>query len=189
MLFLLFALISVFLVFVFLTKPKYREPELEGCQTGDLFFSVGDSWESYAVRILTSFRERNLVDSTPSHCGIILMEEGKPMLVHASTVAKKIVKEEPHEYITKNGSFMIYPHSHPYALDTALLRKDINDLLERNYPFDFEFNHRDTNALYCTEMVIYLFERNGINQLSDLRERSYMYPQDVRNRIVRDSEK
>ncbi len=172
-----------FIIFVLLTKPQYKEPDIRNWRTGDVFFSVGDSWESYVVRSLTSFRERNLVDSTPSHCGIILIEKTGPVLVHASTVAKKVVKETPEEYIRKNGSFMIYSHAIPYDIDTILLRKNIDELLEKDYPFDFDFNHRDQSSLYCSELVLYLLELNGIDQLSDLRELAYIYPQDILNRL------
>lgn len=180
----LFIILAIgFIIFILLTRPQYREPDTRNWQTGDIFFSVGDSWESYVVRSLTSFRERDLVDSTPSHCGIILIEETGPVLVHASTVAKKVVKETPEEYISKNGSFMIYSHAVPYDVDTIVLRRDVGELLEKNYPFDFDFDHRDPSALYCSELVIHLLELNGIDQLSDLRELAYIYPQDILNRL------
>lgn len=164
-------------------RPKPAVPDTSGWQTGMVFFSVGDSWESVAVRSITSLRNVALSDTTPSHCGIILMEPSGPALVHASTVAKKVVKETPEEYITKNGSYMIYSRAMPDRVDTVLLREHIEELLARDYPFDFDFDHSDGKALYCTELVVTLYELSGCNSLSPLREQHYIYPQDILNML------
>ena len=186
------AVISASLIIILLTaigtaifyRPKPSLPDTSDWQTGMVFFSVGDSWESAAVRSISSIFNLALSDSTPSHCGMVIMDRGGPMLVHASTTAKHVVKETPEEYIKNNGSYCLYVKAPPLTLDTLKLRADIDSLLRIPVPFDFEFNHDDPNALYCSELVITLHELNGCATLSSLREKNWIYPQDILNSLT-----
>lgn len=146
-----------------------------------VFFSVGDSWESAAVRSITSIFNMAVSDSTPSHCGIVIMDERGPLLVHASTIAGQVVRETPAEYIENNGSYCLYVESQPFELDTLKLKSDIDSILSVPVPFDFDFDHSDNKSLYCTELVVTLHELNGCNTLSSLRENHFIYPQDILN--------
>lgn len=185
----IFAVISASLITVLLIivgtaifyRPKPSLPDTSDWQTGMVFFSVGDSWESAAVRSLSSILNLAVSDSTPSHCGIVVMGKNGPLLVHASTVAKHIVMETPEEYIRKNGSYCLYVKTKPLLPDTLKLKADIDSLLKIPVPFDFEFNHDDPTALYCSELVITLHELNGSASLSSLKEKNWIYPQDILN--------
>ena len=79
------AAIAAAVIYVVCTTPRHSEPDTRGWQTGYIFFSVGDSWKSYAVRGLTRARGEALTDSTPSHCGMVVMDGLRPLLVHEST--------------------------------------------------------------------------------------------------------
>lgn len=164
-----------------LYRPKPSLPDTSDWKTGMVFFSVGDSWESAAVRSISSIFNLTVSDSMPSHCGMVVLSKNGPLLVHASTTAKHIVIETPEEYIKNNGSYCLYVKSQPFPLDTLKLKADIDSLLKIPVPFDFEFNHDDRNALYCSELVITLHELNGCNSLSSLRENNWIYPQDILN--------
>lgn len=154
-------------------------PDTSSWQTGDIFFSVGDSWESVAVRSLSSAKRFELSDSTPSHCGLVIRDADKVLLVHASTTAGRVVAETPEEYQVKNGSYCLYTRSVPLPVDTAAIRHTLDSLITNNVPFDYEFDHRESKKLYCTEMVVTALERNGITCFTPLREKSYMYPDDI----------
>lgn len=166
-----------------LCRPKPSQPDTSDWQTGMVFFSVGDSWESAAVRSVSSIFNLTVSDSTPSHCGMVVRGDNGPMLVHASTTAKHIVMETPEEYIKNNGSYCLYIKAQPLTLDTLKLKTDIDSLLTMRVPFDFEFNHEDPDALYCSELVITLHELNGCHTFSSLREKNWIYPQDILNVI------
>lgn len=176
--FLLIFLLLIICLAIF-RRPAPSRPETSGWRTGMVFFSVGDSWESAAVRTLTGILHLSVNDSTPSHCGIILINEKGPLLIHASTIAGNIVAETPEEYIEKNGSYCLFAKSQPLILDTLKLKSDIDSLLAIPAPFDFDFNHFDNKALYCTEMVVLLHELNGCNSFSSLREKNWIYPNDI----------
>lgn len=164
-----------------LYRPKPSQPDTSEWQTGMVFFSVGDSWESAAVRSISSILNLTVSDSTPSHCGMVVRYKDRPLLVHASTTARHIVVETPEEYIKNNGSYCLYVKTQPLPLDTLKLKADIDSLLKIPVPFDFEFNHDEGNALYCSELVVTLYELNGCNSLSSLRENNWIYPQDILN--------
>lgn len=171
------AIIWIFIVIV--CRPVYHGPDTSEWKTGDLFFSVGDSWKSVAVRAITGVKDFEMPDSTPSHCGIIVRDRERIWLVHASTDAKKIVRETPEQYVKKNGSYCIFSKSVPYTLDTVQLKRDVMQLINRNIPFDFEFDHSDTTALYCTELVVSVMEKNGCDIFTKLRNHQYIYPKEV----------
>lgn len=175
-----FVIILIVVGIAIFHRPKPTQPDTSDWQTGMVFFSVGDSWESAAVRSLSGILNKSLADSTPSHCGIILRDDERgTLLVHASTTAGHVVMETPEEYIEKNGSYCLYVKSRPFRLDTLKLKSDIDSLLRLPVPFDYEFNHSDNKSLYCTELVVTLHELNGCNSLSPLREKHFIYPQDI----------
>ena len=67
-----FLFLIVWIGIVWLNRPAYIEPDTSTFETGDVFFSVGDSWESVAVRTLSGSLSLEVADSTPSHCGIVV---------------------------------------------------------------------------------------------------------------------
>lgn len=181
---LLFLFIGGIVVYAIINRPGRSVPDTVDWETGDIFFSVGDSWKSVAVRALTGVSEFKLSDSTPSHSGIILRTTAGVLLVHESTTSGHIVAETPQEYLEHNGAYSIYILKPPCKLDTLMLKADIDSLMHRQIPFDFSFNHSDSTTLYCTELVVTLLEHNGCRSVSDLRELKYIYPQDLANKCL-----
>lgn len=178
---LFFILSGITIGIVWLNRPAYIVPDTSQWKTGDIFFSVGDSWESVAVRTLTGFNSLELSDSTPSHCGVVIRLDGDVKLVHESTLAKNIVIETPEEYLKNNGSYCLYARKPPCLLDNKVLLQVIDSLIVRKVPFDFDFDHSSSESLYCTELVIKVFEICGYSGFSGLREQSYIYPTDILN--------
>lgn len=174
-----FLAIIIWVCVVSWIRPVYVMPDTSSWQTGDIFFSVGDSWESVAVRSLSGAKNFEVSDSTPSHCGVIIRDVDGIKLIHASTVAKKIVAETPEEYMTNNGSYCLYAKRVYHAPDSVAILQTVDSLITKAVPFDFDFNHRDSKALYCTEMVITVFERNGNLRFTPLRKQNYIYPEDI----------
>lgn len=174
-----FLAIIIWMCIVSRIRPMYVMPDTSSWQTGDIFFSVGDSWESVAVRSLSGAKNFEVSYSTPSHCGVVIRDADGIKLVHASTVAKKIVAETPEEYMTKNGSYCLYARSVQPVPDSVTILQTVDSLIANAVPFDFEFDHRDSRSLYCTEMVITIFERNGNLRFTPLRKQNYIYPEDL----------
>lgn len=181
-----FLLIIVWIGIVYLLRPAYIKPDTSDWHTGDIFFSVGDSWESVAVRALTGILHLEISNSTPSHCGIIIRDSsGMVKIAHASTLAKKMVLENPEEYLKNNGAYCLYAKKTPCPIDSVALRHTMDSLINTGVPFDFNFDHSDSKSLYCTEMVVCVFEDNDIFCFSDLRKKRFMYPKDLLNKCLK----
>lgn len=185
---LFFLVVATWIGICLINRPPYLMPDTTKFETGDIFFSVGDSWESVAVRALSGTRSLEVADSTPSHCGIVIRHGDEVMLAHASTGVKKIVMETPEEYLRNNGSYCIYARKAPCRVDTLAIRKTVEALVSKGVPFDFKFDHTTPDALYCTEMVISVFEANKYFCFSKLRKHSYIYPDDLLAIISRRTE-
>lgn len=164
-------------------RPPYLMPDTTSFDTGDIFFSVGDSWESVAVRALSGTSSWEVIDSTPSHCGIVVRDARGVRLAHASTAAGKIVVETPEEYLRNNGSYCIYAVKPPCPVSAEGIRQTVDSLVAHGVKFDFDFDHTTPDALYCTEMVVTVFEANSCSVFSSLRQQSYIYPNDLLLRI------
>lgn len=179
-------ILVVWVGIVYLLRPSYIKPDTSDWQTGDIFFSVGDSWESVAVRALTGVLDFSISDSTPSHCGIVVRDScGTVRIAHASTLKKKIVLEDPEEYLEKNGSYCLFTQKPPYRIDSTALMNTLDSLINAGVPFDFKFDHSESASLYCSEFVICVFEINGIFCFSDLRKQSYIYPKNLQNKCLK----
>lgn len=176
---LFFLALILWVCFVYRSRPAYVVPDTSNWQTGDIFFSVGDSWASVAVRSLSGAKYFEVSDSTPSHCGVIIRDSDGIKLIHASTVAEKIVAETPEDYMINNGSYCLYARKVHQAPDSVAVLQTVDSLITNAVSFDFDFNHRDSKKLYCTEMVITIFERNGNLRFSPLRKQNYIYPEDL----------
>lgn len=179
-------ILIVWVGIVYLLRPAYIKPDTSDWHTGDIFFSVGDSWESVAVRALTGVLDFSISDSTPSHCGLVVRDSsGTVRIAHASTLKKKIVLEDPEEYLINNGSYCLFAKKPPYRIDSTALRNTLDSLINTGVPFDFKFDHSESASLYCSEMVITVFEHNGIFCFSDLRQQSYIYPKSLLNKCLK----
>lgn len=164
---------------VYRSRPTYLMPDTSEWQTGYIFFSVGNSWESVAVRSLSGAKNFEVSDSTPSHCGLVVRDSDGVRLVHASTVEKMIVAESVRKYLEKNGSYCLYAMKVTPAPDSIAIRHTVDSLLDNHVPFDFDFNHKDPKSLYCTEMVTAVFEQTGRTLFKPLKENTYIYPDDI----------
>lgn len=176
--------LAIFILITVIRIPSYIKPDTADWHTGDIFFSVGDSWKSVAVRSLSGARNFGLSETTPSHCGIVVVDSGVVKLVHESTSAKRIVMETPDEYIRNNGSYCLYARRPSCLIDTVRVLYVVDSLMRDGVPFDFDFDHKDDSSLYCTEMAILVLELSGCSDVSDLRELGYIYPQDLLKKTI-----
>ena len=91
--------------------------------------------------------------------------------------------ETPEEYLRNNGSYCIYAVKPPCPVSAEGIRQTVDSLVAHGVKFDFDFDHTTPDALYCTEMVVTIFEANSCPVFSSLRQQSYIYPNDLLLRI------
>ena len=54
--------VAAWVGFCWLKRPPYLVPDTSAFATGDVFFSVGDAWESVAVRALSGYTSFEVCD-------------------------------------------------------------------------------------------------------------------------------
>lgn len=156
------------------SRKPYETPDTRGWQTGDIFFSSGNSWRSLFVRWLGGESADRV-----THCGFIVIEDGKPRLVHMSTDKEAITMEDVDDYGRLNDCYKITAWRLTVPLDTVALRRNLMNLIEQGKRFDNNYNHSDSDEYYCTELVIRELERLGIDVFDPLLDQSYVYPSDL----------
>lgn len=133
---------------------------------GDLVFRRGISIESFAVVMAET-------NNVYSHVGLIIMEAGKPYVIHVepgeTSQKDEPVKKEPLE------SFLDPCRASHFAIYRSHLGKEqIRKVMEqacvfyyRKCRFDNAYNLMDDDFLYCTELVLKSYQK-GDQQMNSL---------------------
>lgn len=161
-------------VYVETKRPQFKAPDAAKWQTGDIFFSSGNSWKSDVVRIAGGSSDTNT-----SHCGFVMREADVVYLVHMSTDKGEIAKEELTEYVGLNDVNTIVVSRLTFAIDTLRLRHSLERLIQRRKKFDNSFNHKEDGQYYCTEMVVKELSALGYHEFDPLLKQQFIYPQDL----------
>ena len=115
-------------------------------QHGDVIFHVSNSNQSTAIKLGTLSRY--------SHCGVIVIENGKPYVIEA----ERGVEKTPMKTWLKRGQM-----GHHYRVMRLKKPQDLTfhykKLLGIPYDTKFRFNN---GKLYCSELVWEMYEKNGI---------------------------
>ena len=160
--------LPLFFIFLLLTTGCHRGgraeefvlPDTVQLQTGDLVFRRGESRESRAV---TTFDRK----SDYTHVGVVINVNGRWMVLHAvpneraTKQEKDSVKLEPvgtffrSDRAVKGGVFR-----YPITLgDTMRLLQKGLDIHDRHLLFDDQVDLEDTTAVYCTDLVWFLYQQ------------------------------
>ena len=165
--------ITVFVV-VKCTQQPFAPPDTSQWQTGDVFFSAGNAWQSTIVR---AFGGESIDRST--HCGFILINHGQPMLVHMSTEYNQITAETIDQYAQVNDVSSIKAMRVTPPLDTVALRRYLQYNLSIHRPFDHRFSHSDTTQFYCTELIVQAILAQQRTEPAHLLNLKFIYPADI----------
>lgn len=154
-------IVVLFLVFHFFTgctkKPDAPIPEELKLQNGDLVFRRGRSAESHVV--LATDRKSHF-----SHVGIVYFENRIPYVIHAVPGENKggpdfIKKEKLATYLApqKASTYSVYrsDYSEEINKNAALFA---NQLYREKLLFDNKYDLNTGDKLYCTELVLKVFQ-------------------------------
>ena len=131
-------LILLFLTTLFVTanadgKQDYKE--------GDIVFQISKSQQSPLIQYATG--------SLWSHCGIIIMKNGKPYVLEASNV----VKLTPLDEWTRKGRFHTFIQC---RVKDEPIRINYRKYLGISYDLQFDLNNR---KYYCSELVWEIYKK------------------------------
>lgn len=136
-------------------------PDSVDLHPGDLAFRCGGSLDSHAVLIADNGGDF-------SHVGIVVDNDGKKMIVHAvpdepefEGDVDRVKMETPQKFFIRKNA--VYGQIRRFA-DSAIAdraSKVALNVFRRGTLFDSEFNISDTTRMYCTELIIFAYERAG----------------------------
>lgn len=157
-------------------------------QEGDLVFRRGTG---VASRIVLAADRKG----TYSHVGILKKEEGEWYVIHAVPGEPDFEGEPDKVKMEPVDSFF----TSPKAICGAVMRVNVDTLVCRkaamraekfhkaNTLFDHQYNLKDSTEMYCTELIDYVFKKEGIDliegRISKLNlpafKGEYILPSDV----------
>lgn len=115
-------------------------------QTGDVIFHVSKSNQSAAIKLGTLSRY--------SHCGIVVVENGKSYVIEA----ERGVEKTPMKTWLHRGQML-----HHYRIMRLKQPQDLSFRYKSllGIPYDSKFCF-DNGKLYCSELVLEMYQKNGI---------------------------
>lgn len=155
---------------------------------GDIVFRRGGGIESHVVMAVD--RRGNY-----SHVGIVIDSAGIPMVVHAvpgepdfKGDPDRVKMDVPDRFFSTEFTSI---GEVCRVADTAVARRAAQAALgtyKRRTLFDHNYDDRDTNRMYCTELIVYAYHRAGLSLVSDERHEvrlpmfsaNCIFPSDIR---------
>lgn len=136
-------------------------PDSVTLQVGDVVFRRGGGIESHAVMLMDS-------EGAYSHVGIVVDTMGRKMIVHAVPGEPDFEGDIDRVKLDSVEKFF----SSVYAIRGAVTRpadslcahraaQKAKELFRRGVLFDHDYDLSDTTKLYCTELVLFVFEHAG----------------------------
>ena len=143
-------------------SPRCTLPDSVSLQVGDVVFRRGGGFESHAVVSLDAHGKY-------SHVGIVVDTLGKLMVVHAVPGEPDFEGDEDRVKLDEVSTFFssIYANKGAVARgrDSVKARRAAIvalDVFRRKLLFDHSYDSSDTTKLYCTELVMYAYDRAGV---------------------------
>lgn len=158
------------LVVLFVTVACHNGSKLSRCilpdsvsvRVGDVVFRCGGGFESHAVVTLDDHGKY-------SHVGIVVDTLGKLMVVHAVPGEPDFEGDEDRVKLDEVTTFFSSVYANKGAVmrgqDSLAARRAASvalDVFRRHLLFDHDYDYQDTTKMYCTELVMYAFDRVGV---------------------------
>lgn len=115
-------------------------------QNGDVIFHVSKSYQSTAIKLGTLSRY--------SHCGVVVVENGKPYVIEA----ERGVEKTPMKTWLRRGQMW-----HHYRVMRLKKPQELTLRYKKllGIPYDTKFRF-DNGKLYCSELIWEMYKENGI---------------------------
>lgn len=131
-------------------------------RVGDVVFRRGGGFESHAVVSLDAHGQF-------SHVGIVVDTLGRRMVVHAVPGEPDFEGDEDRVKLDEVDTFFSSVYANKGAVmrgrDSIVARRAADVALgvyRRRVLFDHAYDSADTTKMYCTELVMYAYERAGV---------------------------
>lgn len=171
----LFSLLAFYLFFYKEAKLEVKAIATERLEPFDIILSKGQSVQSKLISLL------NFSTNNYTHIGIILEENGSFFVLHSTpdgTDANGIRYDDLQTFIDLSDASDCKVLRHRSIADTALLKlsKEVENYKSIQRPFDFDFDNRSKDKIYCSELVYLIFSEAGLVQKSSFDLENPIYP-------------
>ena len=143
----IFLIISISLFLIFYKKEKEIKivNDSINLRSGDLIFRK----EANFISDIFS----KIDNSEYSHIGILLIENGKTFVYHIESDEQKndMKKDEINNFLSTAEKYTIFRYKK--NINKILLHDVLKDMKNQNIKFDFSFDLKTMDKLYCTEFV------------------------------------
>jgi hypothetical protein len=147
----IFIIISISLFLIFYKKEKEIKivNDFVDLRSGDLIFRK----ELNFISVIFA----KIDDSEYSHIGIIFIENDKIFVYHIESDENKndVKKDEINNFLNSAEKYTIFRYKGNF--DEKNLYSILKNIFEENIKFDFSFDLKTTDKLYCTEFVNDIF--------------------------------
>lgn len=156
--------LSLFFMAVVLTAKTF-----DVLKTGDLVFRNEDSFLS---KVFRSFD-----NSEYSHVGVVDVVDGYVYILHSefSDMDDGLKYESIDSFLSNAVSYMVLRLKNSEGIN---FKENIKNLLEKSPRFDFGFDYINRDKLYCTELVVDVYEDivsgNIYDYLSEYNGKKYI---------------
>ena len=129
---------------------------------GDLIFRRGRSVESFAVYLADR-------DHDYSHIGVVVMEQGKPFVIHAvpgesAGKTSRVSKEPVNSFLdgSKASHWAVY-RSRFTSTELRRIAAKASEFFRQKIEFDNDYDLATDSHLYCTELVLKAYQAAGLD--------------------------
>lgn len=138
-----------------------RDSAIKLLHSGDLVFRLGNDITSAMLSRL------NMREKSYSHCGIVVMEGGKPYIYHSIggefNPDQKIKRETPIQWFSPKNNFAVaISRLHLDSNQLNNVTRNVQAYYKEGKKFDMGFDLASDDRLYCAEMI-YKSVQNAIN--------------------------
>ena len=137
---------------------RMQKTMIEKLKTGDVVTRLGNDIISEMISQL------NRNDRSFSHCGLVVVEDGYPMVYHSIGG-----EDNPDERLRRDSVQIFWSGKTNFAIGAFRYRLDertisrltdsVHACFERRPLFDMQFNLEDDDKMYCAEFIAKMFNR------------------------------
>ncbi|HHT21836.1 MAG TPA: hypothetical protein GXZ87_00775 [Bacteroidales bacterium] len=170
-------LIVLALYFFFSKKEKISINEIDEnrIEDFDIILSKGQSMQSKLISLL------KLTTEDYSHIGIVIKENDNVFVLHSTPDGSEtngVRYDDLQTFIDLSNvsDFIVLRHKDISSEFKQKLRMEFSRYKTIQAPFDFDFNNFEHKKLYCSELVLLIYEKAGLFTAKEFNLTKPIYP-------------
>jgi len=176
---LIVSIIVLVLIFFIYKKNKIivDEIDIDRFEDYDLILTKGQSIQSKLVSLL------NISLEDYSHIGMISKENGKIFILHSTPDGSEnngIRYDDLQTFIDLSDAcdYKVLRYKNITSDSRHKLKIEFEKYKTFSVPFDYDFNNYDHKKIYCSELILIIYNNSGFLKMIDSNYERPIYPKD-----------